>query len=158
MGFALERSRNLLTLVSGQSIASARMWSRRHPSAAPARITRWHVTAKSLSEDAPGLLGHGFSRRSLLTSTASAAAPAPVAAVAQGRRSAESSGQSTVPRAVASFDLTVNRHPRYLTVYPRTTLLDALREHPGLTGAKKGCDHGQCGACAMLVGVRVLGV
>ena len=51
--------------------------------------------------------------------------------------------------------LTVNGAHHELKVDPRTTLLDLLREHLGLTGTKKGCDHGQCGACTVLVdGVR----
>jgi xanthine dehydrogenase YagT iron-sulfur-binding subunit len=50
-----------------------------------------------------------------------------------------------------SLSLTVNGAETQLRVAPWTTLLDALRDHLELTGPKKGCDHGQCGACTVLV-------
>ena len=52
--------------------------------------------------------------------------------------------------------ITVNGEARSLDIDPRTTLLDLLREHLRLTGSKKGCDHGQCGACTVLAnGLRI---
>lgn len=56
--------------------------------------------------------------------------------------------------AARTLKLTVNGRPAQLDVEPWVTLLDLLRERLGLTGTKKGCDHGQCGACTVLVDGR----
>ncbi|TMH63413.1 MAG: 2Fe-2S iron-sulfur cluster binding domain-containing protein [Betaproteobacteria bacterium] len=74
-----------------------------------------------------------------------ASAQTPVREAAQGGASGEH---------VQSLTLNVNGRPYVLAVEPRVTLLDALREYIGLTGTKKGCDRGQCGACTVLVNGR----
>jgi xanthine dehydrogenase YagT iron-sulfur-binding subunit len=61
---------------------------------------------------------------------------------------------TTADDTSSELTLVVNGTAYRLRLDHRTTLLDALREHLGLTGTKKGCDHGQCGACTVLLGGR----
>jgi ferredoxin len=94
-----------------------------------------------------------LSRRKLLLGTAASVAFSAAPPMANAQAPAVST-QEAAPEAVSmsKVSFNVNGSARQVALDTRTTLLDALREHLHLNGSKKGCDHGQCGACTVIVG------
>jgi xanthine dehydrogenase YagT iron-sulfur-binding subunit len=118
------------------------------------------------SRSSRDLAGDGLSRRDLIgraaTVSAGVALTAPLvdggtAATAATPDPGVATAPATAAENVVAVRVVVNGQPRDLTIDPRVTLLDALRERLDMTGTKKGCDRGQCGACTVHVdGRRVL--
>lgn len=95
-------------------------------------------------------------RRAFLQTTGGTAAAAVMAGYSTSGQSASPADMADGPTIEGAVPITlrINGKDRHLRVDPRTTLLDCLRETVTLTGTKKGCDHGQCGACTVHVNGR----
>ncbi len=131
----------------------------------PEGIVRWaHVgpvggspNLEELTASVRRAQSPGLSRRSLLVTAAAAGL---ALAFLPGKAHAEALGfggagvGGAAPKGERTITLNVNGKAMKVAVDPRTTVLDALRERMGLTGTKKGCDHGQCGACTVHINGR----
>jgi xanthine dehydrogenase YagT iron-sulfur-binding subunit len=103
--------------------------------------------AHATSGEASGLSRRGFLRGSGLAAAATALSTPLAEAVTQ----AQKAGPSVAGPAAIEVTLTINGQKKTLKVEPRVTLLDAMRNHLDLTGAKKVCDRGTCGACTVMI-------
>ena len=136
-------------------------WSSNHEEVAPGEVLAALEAMRDGMQSAQPK--SGLSRRSFLAATLAASA---VLALAGRGAQARNQNELTPPapgdarfKSLQSYDVTdtiavqlrVNGQVRTLQIEPRVALLDALREYIGLTGSKKGCDHGQCGACTVHV-------
>src|ERR1700730_6782885 len=118
----------------------------------------------SRSPGLPPNLPPGSSRRNFISRLAAISAGLTVAAplsrsatTTEGTASGDESSKKGTEGSLVEINFKVNGHPQRLEVDPRVTLLDALRDRLDLTGTKKGCDRGACGACTVHInGRRVL--
>ncbi len=109
-----------------------------------------------LDDMKPGATEDGelrLTRRSFVQSAGVLAAGVAAGAGKVAEAQAASEVRAGAPR-IHAVTVTINGKQQQMSLDTRTTLLDALREHLDLTGSKKGCDHGQCGACTVLVDGR----
>ena len=109
-----------------------------------------------MSDDDPQSLPMNPTRRKFLLTTGSSVAATVVGAYvpALGNDSAEETNAGPKIEGAVPIKLRINGKDHQLRIDPRTTLLDCIRETVELTGTKKGCDHGQCGACTVHVNGR----
>src|SRR5438067_8966938 len=104
-----------------------------------------------------GIIGHLETRRKFIKQVAGTSAVLAIGPHLVDSASLDQVTSTTTPARTSDLvkvNLKINGESHELDVDPRMTLLDALRERLHLTGSKKGCDHGQCGACTVLVNGR----
>src|SRR3954466_4964684 len=106
------------------------------------------------AQDRPLRAGERLTRRKLLAAAAATGGALVGGDLMHGSAPAANAQSTAAVPAALDMNLRVNGTEHRLSLDPRTTLLDAVREHLHLTGSKKGCDHGQCGACTVIAGGR----